>query len=64
LTEFLNLVVGAGVLTAKLVAWETKDNEVIGALGFDRLVKGLEAFKLRRETAFRRGVDDKDNLAL
>ena len=50
-----------GILVHELVAGETEDDEVIGVLFFNLLVKLFEAFKLRREAAFGGGVYDEDD---
>jgi hypothetical protein len=85
LAEGLDVVVGAGLLTAELVAGEAKDSEIVAwrkdlvfvderggpqrrreddtMLLLDLLVKLLQTFILRRETAFRGSVDDEDDLA-
>lgn len=64
LAELLDLVVGAGVLAAELVAGEAEDGEVVRVLLLDGLVQALEALELRREAALGGGVDDEDDLAL
>ena len=61
--ELLDLVVGAGVLAAELVAGETQDGEV-GVGGVHVLVELFEALELRGEAALGGGVDDEDHLAL
>ena len=58
----MDLVVGAGVLAAELVAGEAEDDELVGVFGLDVLVQGLEAFELRGEAAFGGGVDGEDYL--
>jgi len=62
LAEALDVVVGAGLLVAELVAGEAEDLEVRvgGAEGFVQL---LETLVLRRQTAFRGDVDDQDDVA-
>lgn len=52
LAKLLNLIVGAGVLTTKLIAREAQDFKVIWVLGFQLLVEFLEPFELRGEAAF------------
>lgn len=64
LAEALNLLVGARLLAAKLVAREAEDDKVIGVLLLDVLVELLEAGVLRGEAALGGGVDDEDDLAL
>lgn len=64
LAEGLNVVVGAGVLAAELVAGEAENGEIFGVLLLQLLVELLEAFELGCETALGGGVDDEDNLAL
>lgn len=63
LAEGLDVVVGARVLAAELVAGEAEDGEVLRVLLLDGLVEGFEALKLRGEAAFGGGVDDEDDLA-
>lgn len=62
--EVLNLLVGAGLLAAELVAGEADDCEVVGVLLLDLLVDGLEVLVLVGEAALGGGVDDQDDLAL
>lgn len=64
LAKRLNLVVGARVLAAKLVAGETENLKVVGVLGLEFLVQLLEAFKLGCEAAFGRRVHDQDDFAV
>ena len=63
LAEFLDLVVGAGILGAELVAGEAEDGEVVAVLGFQFLVEFLQTFELGSETAFRGRVNDENDLA-
>ena len=63
MAEGLDLIVGAGVLVAELVAWETDDGEVLGVFALQVLVELLEALKLRGKATFGGGVDDQDDLA-
>lgn len=63
LTEGLDLIVGAGILAAELVAWETDDGEIFGVFGLQVLVELLETFELRGEAALRGGVHDQNDLA-
>jgi hypothetical protein len=63
LAELLDLVVGARVLAAELVAREAEDLKV-GVRGFHVFVELFEALELWRETAFGGRVDDEDDLAL
>jgi hypothetical protein len=60
----LNIVVGAGLLVAKLIAGEAEDDKVVGVLLLDGLVELLEAFVLGGEAALGGRVDDKDDFAL
>lgn len=62
--ELLDVVVGAWVLSTKLVAGEADDLEVVGVLGFDVLVELLEAGELGREAALGGRVHDEDDFAL
>lgn len=62
--EVLDLLVGAGLLAAELVAGEADDCEVVGVLLLDLLVDGLEVLVLVGETALGSGVDDQDDFAL
>lgn len=62
--EVLDLLVGAGLLAAELVAGEADDCEVVGVLLLDLLVDGLEVLVLVGEAALGGGVDDQDDLAL
>lgn len=64
LAEVLDLIVGAGLLGAELVAGEAEDLKVFGVLGLDALVDLLETFVLRCETTLGGSVDDEDDLAL
>lgn len=64
LAEGLDLIVGAGILVAKLVAGEAQDGEVIRVLVFDGFVERLEALELGREAAFGSGVHDQGDFAL
>ncbi|QBZ58027.1 hypothetical protein PoMZ_02966 [Pyricularia oryzae] len=64
LAKVLNVVVGAGLLAAELVAGEAEDGKVLGVLLGDLLVQGLEAGVLRREAALGGRVDHQDDLAL
>lgn len=63
LAEVLDVVVGAGLLAAELVAGEAEDLEV-RVLGGDVLVELLEALVLRGEAALGRRVDDEDDAVL
>ena len=63
LAEALDLVVGAGLLGAELVAGEADDLEVVRVLPLDVLVQLLEPAVLGREAALGRGVDDEHDLA-
>ena len=58
MAEFLDVVVGVGILAQELVAGETDHGEGVGVGGLDFLVEGFEAFELWGETAFRGGVDN------
>ena len=60
----MDVVVGAGILRAELVAGEAEQLEVLRVLGLDVFVERLEAAELRGEAAFGGRVDDEDNLAL
>lgn len=62
--KVLNLLIGAGLLAAKLVAGEADDCEVLRVLLLDLLVDGLEVLVLVGEAALGSGVDDEDDLAL
>lgn len=64
LAEALDVVVGAGLLAAELVAGEAQDDEVVGVLLLDVLVQLLQAGVLRGEAALGGGVDDEHHLAL
>lgn len=64
LTEGLDLIIGAWVLAAELVAGEADDDEVIGVLLLDVLVELLQAGELGGEAALGCGVHDQDDLAL
>lgn len=64
LAEVLNVVVGAGLLSAKLVAGEAKDDKVVRVRLGELLVEVLEAGVLGGETALGGRVDDEDDLAL
>lgn len=64
LAEVLDLVVGAGLLRAELIARESEDGEVVAVACAQVLVQLLEALVLRRQAALRRRIDDKDDLAL
>lgn len=64
LAEGLNLVIGARVLAAELIAWESEDGKVFWVLRLEVLVKLLQAFKLRSKAALRCCVDDQDDLAV
>lgn len=63
LAEALDLLVGAGLLAAELVAGEAEDDKVVGVLLLDFFVELLEAGVLRGEAALGSGVDDEDDLA-
>lgn len=63
LAEGLDVVVGAGVLAAELVAGEADDEEIVGVFALELLVEVLEALELGREAAFGGGVDDEHDLA-
>lgn len=62
MAEFLDLVVGAGVLAVELVAGKAENDELIWVFGLHVLVEGFEALKLRSEAAFGGGVDGEDYL--
>lgn len=64
LAEGLDVVVGAGLLTTKLVAGETENDKVVGVLLPKVLVELLEAGVLWGKTALGGSVDDEHNLAL
>lgn len=64
LAEALDLIVGARVLAAELVAGEAEDDKVVAVLLADALVEGLESGELRGEAALGGRVDDEDDLAL
>lgn len=64
LAEALDVVVGAGFLAGKLVAWEAEDDKVVGVLLGDALVDLLKAGVLASQAALGGGVDDEDDLAL
>jgi hypothetical protein len=64
LAEGLDIIVGAGVLAAELVARETEDGEVFRVLRLEFLVELLEAFELGSEAALGCSVDDQDSFAL
>src|ERR1019366_1128405 len=61
LTEGLDLVIGARLLMAELIAGKAKH---LQAAVFVLGVKRLQAFVLRREPALAGGVDDQQDLAL
>jgi hypothetical protein len=61
LAEGLDLVVGAWVLSAELVAGEADDFKVVGVGCFEVFVEFLESRELGREAAFRGRVDDQDD---
>lgn len=63
LAEGLDLVVGARVLAAELVAGEAEDGEGVRVLGLNGLVEGFEALELRGEAAFGGSVDGEDDFA-
>jgi hypothetical protein len=63
LAEALDLVVGAGLLAAELVAREAEDDEVVGVLLLDLVPDFFEPGVLGREAAFGGGVDDEDDFA-
>lgn len=52
LAELLNLVVRAGVLPTKLIAWEANNHELTRVFFRDFLPKRLEAAELRSEATF------------
>ena len=58
--KLLDLLTGAGFLTAELVTGEAQDREV---LAFVFLVNGFEALVLRGESAFRSDIDDEKHFA-
>jgi hypothetical protein len=64
LAEGLDLVVGARVLAAELVAGEAEELDVVGVFLLQLLVDFLQALELRREAAFGGRVDDEDDLVL
>jgi hypothetical protein len=64
LAELLNLVVGARVLAAKLIARETDNLKVVGVFALDVLVQLLQALELGCEAAFRRRIYDEDDFAV
>lgn len=64
LAEALDVVVGAGLLGAELVAREAQDDKVVAVLGPHVLVQLLQARVLRREAALGRRVDHQHHLAL
>lgn len=64
LAELLDLLVGAGLLAAELVAGEAEDDEVVGVLLAHRVPQFLQAGVLRGEAAFGGRVDDEHDLAL
>ena len=64
LAELLDLIVGARLLAAKLIAREAQDGKVIRVLLLEILVELLEAGVLRGEAALGGRVDDEDDLAL
>lgn len=64
LAEGLDVIVGAGVLAAELVAGKSEDGELFGVALLQGLVELFEAFKLRGEATLGRGVHDENDLAL
>jgi len=63
LAELLDVIVGPGLLAAKLVAGEAEDDKVLAVgLGLDVLPELLEAGVLRGEAALGGRVDDEDDL--
>jgi hypothetical protein len=64
LTELLNVIVGAGLLAAELVAGEAEDHKVIGVLALEVGPELLKASILRGEAALGGSVDDEDDFAL
>lgn len=64
LAEVLDLVVGAGLLGAELVAGEADNLELVRVLLLDLVVQGLEPAVLGGEAALGGGVDDEHDLAL
>lgn len=63
LAEGLDVVVGAGVLVAELVAGEADDEKVIGVFALKVLVECLEALELWGEAAFGGRVHDEHHFA-
>lgn len=61
LAKLLNLLICSGILTAELVARETKNLKVIRVFGLDVLVEFLEAFELRGEAALGGRVYNEDD---
>lgn len=64
LAELLDLLGGARLLGAELVAGEAQDFKVLAVFLADRLVERLEAGVLWGEAALGGCIDDEDNLAL
>jgi hypothetical protein len=64
LAELLDVIVGAGLLAAELVAGEAEDDKVLRVLGLEVGPELLEAGVLRGEAALGSCVDDEDDLAL
>ena len=64
LAKLLDVIVGAGLLVAELVAGEAEDDKFVGVLGIDRLPERLKLLVLRSKAALGGRVDDQDDLAL
>ena len=60
----LNLVIGARILAAELVAGETEDLKVVGVVLLNLFIQLLEPRELRREAAFAGRVDDEHDFVL
>lgn len=64
LAELLNVIVGAGLLAAELIAGEAEDDKVIGVLALEVGPELLKTGVLRGEAALGGSVDNEDDLAL
>lgn len=64
LAEVLDVVLGAGLLAAKLVAGEAEDDKIIGVRLLELGVELLQASVLRGKAALGGSIDDEDDFAL
>jgi hypothetical protein len=64
LAEALDVVVGARLLSLRLITRKPQDDKVLIVLFLKLTVDILQALVLDSKAAFRRGVHDKDNFAL